>query len=127
MGLLKAMVVDDTAFMRMMMRNCLQELGFEVVAEARNGLEAVDMYVKTMPDLVTMDITMPEMDGIEAVKQIRLIHAGAKIIMCSAMGQRQMVLDAIRSGASDFVVKPIQKDRLQEATEKVLNLRLEIS
>jgi two-component system chemotaxis response regulator CheY len=107
-----------------MMRGFLVGLGFEVIAEAKNGKEAIDLYGKVMPDLVTMDITMPEMDGIEAVKQIKRLDVNAKIIMCSAMGQRDMVVDAIRSGAADFVVKPIQKERLQEAAEKIFNMQL---
>ncbi|WP_079911976.1 response regulator [Paenibacillus sp. 32352] len=114
------MVVDDTAFMRMVMRGMLEEMGMNVVAEARNGKEAVDLYDKVLPDLVTMDITMPEMDGIDALKHIKGRHPQAKIVMCSAMGQRDMVLEAIRSGAADFVVKPVQKDRLQEAVAKIL-------
>ncbi|MFE5322810.1 response regulator [Paenibacillus sp. NPDC056579] len=109
------MVVDDTAFMRMVMRGLMEQLGMNVVAEARNGLEAVNLYEKVRPDLVTMDITMPEMDGIEALKQIKRMDSKAKVIMCSAMGQKDMVLEAMRSGAIDFVVKPLQKDRLEEA------------
>jgi len=109
------MIVDDTAFMRMVMRGLMEQLGMEVVAEAGNGKEAVGLYEKWKPDLVTMDITMPEMDGIAAVQQIKRIDPKAKIIMCSAMGQRDMVLEALRCGAVDFVVKPLQKDRLEEA------------
>lgn len=109
------MVVDDTAFMRMVMRGLMEQLGMNVVAEARNGMEAVNLYEKLKPDLVTMDITMPEMDGIAALKQIMRMDSKAKVIMCSAMGQRDMVLEAMRSGAIDFVVKPLQKDRLEEA------------
>ncbi|WP_028551687.1 response regulator [Paenibacillus sp. UNC451MF] len=114
------MVVDDTAFMRMVMRGILEDMGMSVVAEARNGREAVELYDKVKPDLVTMDITMPEMDGIEALKEIKGRHPKAKIIMCSAMGQRDMVLEAIRSGAADFVVKPIQRDRIEEAVGKII-------
>jgi two-component system chemotaxis response regulator CheY len=112
-------VTDDTAFMRVMMRGLLEPLGFEIAGEAKNGKEAVDLYGKIKPDLVTMDITMPEMDGLEAVKRIKRMDPEAKIIMCSAMGQTQLVLESIRSGASDFVVKPIQKERLQEAVSKL--------
>jgi two-component system chemotaxis response regulator CheY len=119
--MVRVMVVDDTAFMRFMMRAILEELGFEVVAEAKNGKEAVDEYSKNKPDLVTMDITMPEMDGVEALRQIRKLDPAAKVIMCSAMGQRDMVLDAITSGAKDFVVKPFQRERIQEAIMKVLH------
>lgn len=119
--MVRVMVVDDTAFMRMMMKTILEDLGFEVIAEARNGKEAVDEYTRVKPDLVTMDITMPEMDGVEALRKIKAIDPLAKVIMCSAMGQRDMVLDAITSGAKDFVVKPFQRDRIQEAVSKVLN------
>jgi two-component system chemotaxis response regulator CheY len=121
--MIKVMVVDDTAFMRYRMRDILEDLGIQVVAEAKNGKEAVDLYVRERPDLVTMDITMPEMDGVTAVKRIIELHSTAKIIMCSAMGQRQMVVDAIRSGARDFVVKPVQKERIQEAIYKVLGIK----
>jgi two-component system, chemotaxis family, chemotaxis protein CheY len=120
---LRVMVVDDTAFMRMMMRNILEDLGHEVVGEAQNGLQAVQMYQQLRPGLVTMDITMPEMDGIGAVKKIMQIDPAAKIVMCSAMGQRELVLDAIFSGASDFVVKPIQKDRIIEAINNIMSAR----
>ena len=106
------MIADDTAFMRMLLRNILQEIGHEVVAEASNGLEACSHYVITKPDLVTMDITMPDMDGIEAVKRLKEIDPRCKIIMCSAMGQQAMVTQAIKAGALDFIVKPFQKDRV---------------
>lgn len=118
---MKVLVVDDTAFMRIMMRTILEELGYEVIAEAKNGKEAVDEYTKRRPDIVTMDITMPEMDGVEALREIRRLDPKAKVIMCSAMGQRDMVLDAISFGARDFVVKPFQKDRIQEAVSKMAN------
>lgn len=118
---MKVLVVDDTAFMRIMMRTILEELGYEVIAEAKNGKEAVDEYTKRRPDIVTMDITMPEMDGVEALREIRRLDPKAKVIMCSAMGQRDMVLDAISCGARDFVVKPFQKDRIQEAVSKMAN------
>ncbi|WP_248928814.1 response regulator [Paenibacillus hamazuiensis] len=118
----RIMVVDDAAFMRAMLKTMLTEEGHEVVAEASNGLEAVQMYASAKPDLVTMDITMPELDGVGAVKEIRKNDPGAKIIMCSAMGQKAMVVEAISSGAKDFVVKPFQKDRVIESINKVLGL-----
>ncbi|WP_405083177.1 response regulator [Paenibacillus chitinolyticus] len=105
--------------MRTLVRMFLEQMGHTVIGEAQNGKEAVDLYGLLKPDLVTMDITMPEMDGLEAVKRIKSADPDAKIIMCSAMGQQQVVMEAIRSGASDFVVKPIQKERLQEAVEKL--------
>ena len=116
----KVLIVDDAAFMRMMIKDILQKNGFEVVGEASNGIEAVNLYKKEKPDVVTMDITMPDMDGIEAVKEIRAFDPGAKIIMCSAMGQQSMVMDAIKSGAKDFIVKPFQADRVLEAIRKVV-------
>lgn len=116
----KVLIVDDAAFMRMMIKDILVNNGYEVIGEANNGLKAVELYKKERPDLVTMDITMPDMDGISAVKEIKKIDASAKIIMCSAMGQQSMVMDAIRAGAKDFIVKPFQPDRVLEALKKVL-------
>lgn len=116
----KILIVDDAAFMRMMIKNILVKNGFEVVGEAENGKQAVGMYSETMPDLVTMDITMPDMDGLEAVKAIRSTDPSAVIIMCSAMGQQSMVMDAIQAGAKDFIVKPFQQERLLQAVERAL-------
>lgn len=116
----KVLIVDDAAFMRMMIKDILQKNGFEVVGEATNGLEAIDLYNRTQPDVVTMDITMPEMDGIEAVTKIKAADPNAKVIMCSAMGQQSMVMDAIKAGAKDFIVKPFQADRVLEAIKKVI-------
>ncbi|AOZ87272.1 two-component system response regulator [Bacillus xiamenensis] len=116
----KVLIVDDAAFMRMMIKDILVKNGFDVVGEAENGLQAVEKYKETSPDLVTMDITMPEMDGITALKEIKQIDASAKIIMCSAMGQQSMVIDAIQAGAKDFIVKPFQADRVLEAINKTL-------
>lgn len=116
----RVLVVDDAAFMRMMVKDILQKNGFEIVGEAANGLEAVEEFKKSNPDLVTMDITMPEMDGIAAVKEIKKIDANAKVIMCSAMGQQAMVMEAIQAGAKDFIVKPFQSDRVIEALTKAL-------
>ncbi|MBV7272268.1 response regulator [Clostridium thailandense] len=115
----KILIVDDAAFMRMMIKDILEKNGFEVVGEANNGLKAVELYKKEKPDVVTMDITMPDMDGIEAVKAIKAFDPGAKIIMCSAMGQQTMVMDAIKAGARDFIVKPFQPDRVLEAIKKI--------
>lgn len=116
----KVLIVDDAAFMRMMIKDILEKNGFEIIGEANNGLKAVEIYKKEKPDVVTMDITMPDMDGIEAVKEIRAFDPGAKIVMCSAMGQQTMVMDAIRAGARDFIVKPFQPDRVLEAIKKVV-------
>ena len=116
----KILIVDDAAFMRMMIKDILTKNGYEVVAEAANGVGAVELYKSHQPDLVTMDITMPEMDGIEAVKQIKAVNPAAKVIMCSAMGQQSMVMDAIKAGANDFIVKPFQADRVLEAVKKIV-------
>lgn len=116
----RVMVVDDAAFMRMMLKNVLIEGGHEVVAEAANGVEAVQQYEAHHPDLVTMDITMPEMDGIEAVRAIVGTDPAAKIVMCSAMGQQQMVIDAIHAGAKGFVVKPFDKSKVLAEVEKLV-------
>ena len=117
----KILIVDDAAFMRMMLKNILTSNGFEIVGEAENGVQAVEKYKELKPDLVTMDITMPEMDGIAAVKEIMKIDPNARIVMVSAMGQQVMVIEAIQAGAKDFVVKPFQPDRVLEAINKALN------
>lgn len=117
----KVLIVDDAAFMRMMIKEILTKNGFEVVGEANDGLQAVEKFKELLPDLVTMDITMPEMDGITALKEIKKIDANAKIIMCSAMGQQAMVIDAIQAGAKDFIVKPFQAERVLEAINKTLS------
>lgn len=116
----RILIVDDAAFMRMMIKDILTKNNFEVVGEAADGLQAIEKYEELKPDLVTMDITMPEMDGIEALKKIKEKHPSATIIMCSAMGQQAMVIDAISAGAKDFIVKPFQADRVIEAIEKAL-------
>ncbi len=117
---MKILVVDDAAFMRMMIKDILVKNGYDVVGEASNGAEAVVRFRELEPDLVTMDITMPEMDGITALKEIKKTHPHARIIMCSAMGQQAMVLEAIQAGARDFVVKPFQADRVLDAVKKAL-------
>ncbi|KYH32637.1 response regulator [Neomoorella mulderi] len=116
----RVLVVDDAAFMRMMIKDILLKNGYEIAGEAENGQKAVAMYQGLRPDVVTMDITMPEMDGIAAVKAIKQIDPNARIIMCSAMGQQLMVMEAIQAGARDFIVKPFQQDRVLQALEKVL-------
>jgi len=116
----RILIVDDAAFMRMMIKDILTKNGFEVVGEAVDGAQAVEKYKETSPDLVTMDITMPEMDRITALKEIKKFDPNAKIVMCSAMGQQAMVIDAIQAGAKDFIVKPFQADRVLEAIKKTL-------
>lgn len=117
----RVLIVDDAAFMRMMIKDILTKNGYEVVGEAENGQVAVEKYRDLKPDLVTMDITMPEMDGIAAVKEIKSEDASARVIMCSAMGQQAMVIDAIQAGAKDFIVKPFQPERVLEAVSKALD------
>lgn len=117
----KVLIVDDAAFMRMMLKDILSKNGYEVVGEAENGKIAVDKFKELKPNLVTMDITMPELDGISAVKVIKSVDASARIVMCSAMGQQAMVIDAIQAGAKDFIVKPFQPDRVLEAVQKALS------
>lgn len=116
----KILIVDDAVFMRMKLKDILEKNGYTVVAEAENGRDAFEKYQATMPDLVTMDITMPEVDGLEALKMIKAFDASAKVVMCSAMGQQGMVMDAIRAGALDFIVKPFDTDRVIKAVDKVL-------
>ncbi|GAA0317479.1 chemotaxis protein CheY [Bacillus carboniphilus] len=114
------LVTDDAMFMRMQLKDILTKLGHDVVGEAENGQVAVEKYGELKPDLVTMDITMPEMNGVEAVKEIKKVNPNATIIMCSAMGQKDMVIEAIQAGAKDFVVKPFDQVRIKEAVEKAL-------
>ncbi|MGL4798669.1 MAG: response regulator [Cellulosilyticaceae bacterium] len=116
----KVLVVDDAAFMRMMIKDILSKNGYEIAGEAENGLKAIEKYKELSPDLVLMDITMPEMDGIQAVKNIKAIDPAAKIVMCSAMGQQAMVIESIQAGARDFIVKPFQAERVLEAVRKVV-------
>jgi len=117
----KILVVDDAAFMRMNVKNILNREGYDDILEAENGEMAVEKYKKENPDLVTLDITMPEMDGIEALKKIKEYDSDATVIMCSAMGQQSMVIEAIDAGAKDFIVKPFDKGKIKEAVSKVLD------
>ena len=117
----RVLIVDDAAFMRMMIKNILSEAGYEVIGEAENGKQAIEKFAEYNPDLVTMDITMPEMDGISAVREILKQDGNAKVIMCSAMGQQAMVIEAIQAGAKDFIVKPFKNERVLEAVNKVLS------
>lgn len=115
----RVLVVDDTAFMRMSLRNVLEKNGYEVVGEAADGEEAVAKYKELKPDVVTMDITMPKKDGITAIKEIIAEDPDAKVIVCSAMGQKPMVIEALSAGAKDFLVKPFQPGRVIEALNRV--------
>ncbi len=114
------LISDDAAFMRMMIKDILTKNGYNVVGEAENGARAVEKYNELKPDLVLMDITMPEMDGIQALKKIKESDPSALVIMCSAMGQQAMVIESIQAGAKDFIVKPFQADRVIEAVKKVV-------
>lgn len=115
---MKVLIADDAAFMRMMLKDILVKNGHEVVGEAVNGVDMLQKYEDTNPDIVTLDITMPEMDGLQALKKLREKHQDANVVMCSAMGQQAMVIDAIQSGAKDFIVKPFQAERIVECLAK---------
>jgi two-component system chemotaxis response regulator CheY len=116
----RVLVVDDAAFMRKMLGDALSKGGHEVVGEAGNGVEAVDRFLSLKPDVTTLDITMPERDGIAALKEILSLDPAARIVMCSALGQESKVLEAIKAGAKDFVVKPFQPERVVDAIGKAL-------
>ena len=114
------LVCDDAMFMRTMLSDILQQAGFTIVGEADTGATAVAKYKELRPDLVTMDIVMPGMGGIDAVREITAFDPMARVVMCSAMGQQALVVDAIQAGAKDFVVKPFQPSRVLEAVQRVL-------
>ncbi len=114
------LICDDAIFMRTMVGDILTQAGFEIVGEAETGVQAVEKYKQLRPDLVTMDIVMPDMGGIDAVREICKQDPQAKILMCSAMGQQALVVEAIQAGAKDFVVKPFQPSRVLEAVQRVL-------
>jgi two-component system chemotaxis response regulator CheY len=115
----KVLIVDDAAFMRMMLKNILGKNGHQIVGEAQNGAEGVKKYTELKPDVVTMDIIMPEVNGIEAVRQIMAIDPEAKIVMVSALGQEAMVKEALEAGARDFIVKPFKENKVLEVIEKL--------
>ncbi len=114
------LIVDDLAFVRMMIKDILVKHGFSVCGEASNGLEAVKKYSEFKPDVVLLDITMPVMNGLEALQKIMLIDKNAKVIMCSALGQQKLIVSAIQAGAKDFIVKPFKEERLISAIKKVI-------
>ena len=115
------LICDDAIFMRTMVSDILQQAGFEVVGEAESGLQAIEKYQALRPDLVTMDIVMPDMGGIDAVREITKLDPQARVLMCSAMGQQALVVEALQAGAKDFVVKPFQPSRVLEAVERILS------
>jgi two-component system chemotaxis response regulator CheY len=114
------LICDDAAFMRSMLSDILTQANFEVVGEAQTGVEAVEKYRQLRPDLITIDILMPDQSGIDAVKEIVQFDPDARVLMCSALGQQSLVVAAIQAGARDFVVKPFQPSRVLEAVERVL-------
>ena len=117
----KFLVVDDAIFMRTVLKKMLSESNFQVIGEAGNGLQAIEMAQLLQPDIITLDITMPEMDGIQAIEKILEVSPNSKIIMCSAMGQHSKVIEAIKKGAKDFIVKPFEKTRVLQAIYNVMN------
>ncbi|HJB39723.1 MAG TPA: response regulator [Candidatus Ruthenibacterium avium] len=118
----KILVVDDAGFMRMMIKNYLTKAGYETIIEGEDGEKAVSLYKSEAPDLVIMDITMPNLDGIGALRAIKEADPNAKVVMCSAMGQEAMVMEAIKLGAKDFIVKPFKQERILETVSKLLPL-----
>ena len=116
----KILLVDDAAFMRKVIKDTLSKAGYTDLYEAVDGADAVEKYNSLKPDLVLMDITMPNMDGLEALKAIRAADPGANVVMCSAMGQETMVIDAIRSGAKDFIVKPFKPERVLKTVTSIV-------
>lgn len=116
------MIVDDLTFIKLLLKDLIEKAGFRVVGEASDGEEAIDMYQVKKPDLVLLDITMPKMDGITALKKILALDPGAKIIMCSALGQQRLIVQAIQLGAKDFIVKPFRPDRVISSIKKALDI-----
>jgi two-component system chemotaxis response regulator CheY len=116
------LVADDLKFIKLVLRELLEKAGFRVIGEASNGEEAVDLYESKRPDVVLMDITMPKMDGLAALKQILKFDPQAKVIMCSALGQQSLIVQALQLGAKDFIVKPFREDRVVAAIKKILDI-----
>ena len=119
---INVLIVDDLTFIKMVLRDIIEKSGFRVVGEASNGEQAIALYQDTRPDVVLMDITMPGMDGLTALKKIREIDPGARVIICSALGQQRLILQAIQMGAKDFIVKPFQPQRVVSALKKALDI-----
>ncbi|OHD15289.1 MAG: two-component system response regulator [Spirochaetes bacterium GWD1_27_9] len=118
----RVLIVDDLAFIKLIIRDTLEKTGFDVAGEASNGIEAVEMYKRLKPDIVLMDITMPRMDGIQALQEIMKTDSAAKVIMCSALGQQKLIIQSIQLGAKDFIVKPFKPERIVGAIKKALNM-----
>ena len=117
------LIVDDAEFMRVMLREIVEDMGLTVVGEAADGSEAVDLYRHLRPDLVLLDITMPQMDGTEALRAIMDLHPEAAVVMITALGQKEQVLTAIKAGARDFIIKPFDQERVQDTLERILPVR----
>ncbi len=118
----RVLIVDDLAFIKLIIRDTLEKTGFEVAGEASNGIEAIEQYKRLKPDIVLMDITMPRMDGIQALQEIIKVDSSARIIMCSALGQQKLIIQSIQLGAKDFIVKPFKPERIVGAIKKALNM-----
>ena len=116
----RVLIVDDALFMRTMLRNIFVESGFDVVGEAGSGIEAVERYRELAPDLTTMDIVMPELNGIESLKRIMALDPRARVVMCSALGQESLIIEALEAGARDFIVKPFKPAKVVEVAQKIL-------
>ncbi len=116
------LIADDLQFIKLVLRDLLEKAGFRVVGEASNGEEAIELFLDKRPDVVLMDITMPKMDGLTALKKILKIDPGAKIIMCSALGQQTLIVQALKMGAKDFVVKPFRPERVVNSIKKILDI-----
>ncbi len=116
----RILIVDDSQFMRSILKNLLTPKGHEVVGEASNGREAIEKYKKLRPDLVLLDIVMPDMDGLETLKEIKKIDPNAKVIMCTALGQQKIVIDALKAGARGYIVKPFKAELVLKEIERVL-------
>ncbi|OHB28659.1 MAG: hypothetical protein A2X84_06325 [Desulfuromonadaceae bacterium GWC2_58_13] len=116
---LRVLIVDDALFMRNMLKDVFLKAGYEVIGEAADGIEAVELYRRLRPDLVTMDIVMPRKSGIEALQEICAEHPEARIVMCSAMGQEALILEAVQAGARDFIVKPFKEDKVLEVVRRI--------
>lgn len=117
---LRILVADDLSFMRMVQKEILHDKGYDVVGEAADGIEAVDKYKQLHPDIVILDITMPHMNGLEAMRKIFEYDRNAKIVICSALGQQQLIVEAIKAGVRDFIVKPFKAERVISAIEKAI-------
>ncbi|MBP5705941.1 MAG: response regulator [Spirochaetales bacterium] len=118
----RVLIVDDLAFIKLIIKDTLEKTGFDVAGEASNGIEAVEQYKRLKPDIVLMDITMPRMDGIQALQEIMRFDSAAKVIMCSALGQQKLIIQSIQLGAKDFIVKPFKPERIVGAIKKALNM-----